>query len=118
NLYGEAWRRAEAERDLVRLQVPTTSGDVSLRSAATTLNGVITPVRGFSADGIFSIVIVSWDESDFTSIVCVLCVTVGSAQTSTSVRSGPMPARDSATDTLRFAGKPFAASRAVPENTF
>ena len=76
-----------------------------------TLRAVITPVRGFSADGMFSIVMVRSDESDFTRMVCVLRVTAGSAQTSTSVRSGPTPASDSATETLRFAGKPFAASR-------
>ena len=38
----------------------------------------------------------------------------GSAQISTIVRSGPMPANDKAAATLTFAGKPTAASRALP----
>ena len=43
-----------------------------------------------------------------------VAVTVGSAQISIVVRSGPIPARASAAATLTFAGKPRAASRAVP----
>src|ERR1700674_317573 len=46
----------------------------------------------------------------------MLRVTVGSAQISSLVRSGPIPASDSAAATFRFAGNPFAASRAVPSN--
>ena len=73
------------------------------------------PVFGFS-DGIFSIDMEKRAESDSTSTRCMLRVTVGSAQISSRVRSGPMPVSDSATATFRFAGNPFAASRAVPSN--
>src|SRR5712671_2010456 len=69
------------------------------------------PVFGFS-DGMFSIDIEKRAESESTSMRWVLRVTVGSAQISTRVRSGPIPASDSATPTLRLAGNPFAASRA------
>ena len=75
------------------------------------------PVFGFS-DGMFSIDIENRAESDSTSTQCTLRVTVGSAQICNMVRSGPSPASDSATATLRLAGKPFAASRAVPSNIF
>ena len=57
-------------------------------------------------------------ESDSTVIVCVFLTTVGSAQISKWVFSGPTPANASATTTFRFAGKPLAASLALPENTF
>src|SRR5262245_12082031 len=73
-------------------QLPTTSGAVRRRSVASALSGVILPVRGFSSEGMFSIVMVRSAESDRTAMVCVLRVTVGSAHTSTSVASGPMPA--------------------------
>ena len=43
--------------------------------------------------------------------------TAGSAQISSSVRSGPTPARASAAATLTLAGKPRAPSRAVPSKT-
>ena len=56
-------------------------------------------------------------QSNSTSMVWPLRVTTGSAQMSIVVRSGPMPASDSAAATLTFAGKPAAASRAVPLNT-
>ena len=79
-------------------------------------SAVIRPVRGFS-DGTFSIVIVRSATSDTIAIVCVFLVTAGSAQISTSVRSGPGPASDSAAATFRFAGKSRAASRAVPAKT-
>ena len=82
--------------------------------AAIVLSGVIRPVRGLSSLGTFSIVIDSRAESASTSIVWVLRVTVGSAQISSIVRSGPMPARLSAAATLTLAGKPRAPSRAVP----
>ncbi len=65
----------------------------------------------------FSIVMVRSEESDFTTMVCVLRVTAGSAQISARVRSGPMPASDRATATFTLAGKPAMASRAVPSNT-
>ena len=42
-------------------------------------------------------------------MVCVLRVTLGSAQISMRVRSGPMPASDSATATFTLAGKPRMA---------
>src|SRR5579864_8408837 len=48
----------------------------------------------------------------------VLRVIVGSAQISSRVLSGPMPARLSAAATLTLAGKPRAPSRALPSNTF
>ena len=44
----------------------------------------------------------------------VLRVTCGSAQISSRVRSGPMPARLSAAATLTLAGKPRAPSQALP----
>src|SRR5476649_2013711 len=47
----------------------------------------------------------------------MLRVSVGSAQMSMVVRSGPMPASASAAATLTLAGKPLAASRALPEKT-
>ena len=75
-------------------------------------SAVMRPVFGFS-DGIFSIDIEKRAESDSTSIRCMLRVTVGSAQISSLVRSGPIPASDSATATFRLAGNPLAASRAV-----
>ena len=50
-------------------------------------------------------------------MVWQLRVTAGSAQISIMVRSGPMPASESAATTLTLAGKPAAASRAVPANT-
>ena len=62
-------------------------------------------------------VMVRSEESDVTMMVWVLRVTPGSAQISTRVRSGPMPASDSATATLTLAGKPAMASRALPANT-
>ena len=66
----------------------------------------------------FSIVMVNFAESESTTIVCVLRTTPGSAQISSKVFSGPTPANASATTTFRFAGKPLAASRAFPSNTF
>ena len=53
-------------------------------------------------------------ESESTSIRCVLRVTIGSAQISTIVRSGPMPASESATATLRLAGNPVAGLLGAP----
>jgi len=63
----------------------------------------------------FSIASVNFAESASTSMAWQLRVTAGSAQISMVVRSGPMPASDSAATTLTLAGKPAAASRAVPE---
>src|SRR5215510_735011 len=97
-------------------QVPTRSGALSLRSAARTESAVIRPVLGFS-DGIFSIDRVNRAESLSTSMVWQLRSTAGSAQISTVVRSGPIPASDRAAATLTLAGNPAAASRAVPANT-
>src|SRR6185369_8145287 len=97
----------------LRIQVPTRSDARNFRRQAITDSAVIKPVFGFS-DGIFSIDIEKRAESDSTSMRWVLRVTVGSAQISTLVRSGPIPASDSATATFTFAGKPLAASRAVP----
>ena len=57
-------------------------------------------------------------ESESTSTRCTLRVNAGSAQISSRVRSGPMPASDSATATFRLAGKPLAASRAEPSKIF
>ena len=96
-------------------QVPTRSDARSLRRQAMTESAVIRPVFGFS-DGMFSIDIEKRAESESTSIRCMLRVTVGSAQISIVVRSGPIPANDRAAATLTLAGNPFAASRAVPSN--
>ena len=74
------------------------------------------PVFGFSP-GMFSIFISKRAESASTVITCVFRLSVGSAQTSMVVRSAPMPASDRAAATLRLAGKPRAASRAVPSKT-
>src|SRR5581483_1490080 len=98
-------------------QLPTTSGAVSRRKAASTLSAVMRPVRGLSGSGMFSMVMVRSEESDRTVTVWVLRVTPGSAHTSTCVASGPMPASDRATETLTLAGKPAIASRALPANT-
>ena len=87
-----------------------------MRSAAITESATFLPVFGFS-EGMFSIVIENVAESDSTSMMWQLRVTAGSAQMSIVVRSGPMPASDSAAATLTFAGKPAAASRAVPLKT-
>ena len=93
--------------------MPTLSVDVRPRRHAITLKGVLRPVRGLS-DGTFSVVMVRRTESASSSIVWVLRVTVGSAQISSRVVSGPMPASDSAAATLTLAGKPRAPSRALP----
>src|SRR5687767_2778120 len=93
---------------LARLvHVPTRSDARSLRRQAMTESAVMRPVFGFS-DGIFSIDMERRAEFDSTSIRCVLRVNVGSAQISIFVRSGPIPASDSAAATFRFAGNPFA----------
>src|SRR5437764_15435636 len=97
-------------------QVPTRSGAASLRKQASADSAAILPVRGFS-DGIFSIDSVERAESESTSMVWQLRSMFGSAQISTMVRSGPIPASESAAATLTFAGKRAAASRAVPLNT-
>src|ERR1043166_2368964 len=114
-------RKAAAARDngdgtLKFHHVPTRSGAASLRKVASTESATILPVFGFS-DGTFSIESVNDAESASTSIRWQLRVLLGPAQLSISVRSGPMPASASAATTLTFAGKPAAASRAVPENT-
>src|SRR5262249_34609019 len=97
-------------------QVPTRSGAFIFRSSARIDSATILPVFGFS-DGTFSIDNENRAESASTSMVWQLRVTPGSAQISMMVRSGPMPASDSAATTLTLAGKPAAASRAVPLNT-
>ena len=56
-------------------------------------------------------------ESASTSMQWQLRSTDGSAQISTTVRSGPIPASESAAATLTLAGKPAAAALALPENT-
>src|SRR5262249_29062180 len=94
-------------------QEPTRTGAVSLRRSAITLSAVMRPVFGFSL-GMFSIVISIEDESDLTTMRWILRVTVGSAQISSVVLSGPIPASDNATATFKLAGKPLAASRALP----
>src|SRR5579871_5155570 len=96
--------------------VPTRNGAWSLRSVAITDNATMRPVLGFS-DGTFSIVNENRAASASTSMKGQFLTTAGSAQMSIVVRSGPMPARDSAAATLTFSGKPAAASRAVPANT-
>ena len=106
-------RLANEFGEVVVERVPTRNGAWSFLRQAITDKAVISPVLGFS-DGIFSIVIENRAESASTSIRWVLRVTVGSAQISTLVRSAPIPASDSATATLRLAGNPLAASRAVP----
>src|SRR4051812_24848417 len=97
-------------------QVPTASGECILRSAAITDSATFLPVFGFS-DGMFSIDSVKRELSESTSMVWQFRVTAGSAQMSIMVRSGPMPASESAAATLTLAGNPAAASRAVPLNT-
>src|SRR6202158_1125745 len=121
------WRQATAIRSLchtvTRLcrtegnpQVPIRSGAVSLRSAAITDSAVMRPVLGFS-EGMFSIDIMKQAESDSTLIWWQFRATAGSAQISIEVRSGPIPASDSAATTLTSAGNAAAASRAEPLNT-
>src|SRR5262249_55365671 len=98
------WRVGNSEERLFAVRywlfadighVPTRSGALSLRKAAITDSAVILPVLGFS-DGIFSIASEKRAESASTSILWQLRVTEGSAQISIVVRSGPMPASDSA----------------------
>src|SRR5690606_8731740 len=95
-------------------QVPICSGLTSRRIAATTLNAVIRPVRGFSGEGMLPISSVNEALSLSTVMRWRLRSVVGSAQISITVRSGPMPARLNAATTFRFAGKPLTASRAGP----
>src|SRR5581483_3237235 len=99
------------------VQVPIARGLDILRNRATTESGVSFPVRGFSRLGTFSISRARRTASPSTSMRCMLRLTAGSAQISIVVRSGPMPAIASAAATLTLAGKPRAASRAVPEKT-
>ena len=74
-LVAEAQGRVWPQRRRARAQLPTTSGAVSRRRAASTLSAVMRPVRGFSSEGMFSIVMVRSEESDLTMMVCVLRVT-------------------------------------------
>jgi len=64
------------------LQLPTLSGACILRKQAIRLSAVMRPVLGLS-DGTFSIVMLNEALSASTWMLCVLRVTVGSAQTST-----------------------------------
>ena len=96
---------------------PTFSVLVRPRRQARIDKGVILPVRGFSSLGTFSIVMVRRALAASTRMVCWLRVWAGSAQISTMVRSGPMPASASAAATFTFAGKPCAASKALPWKT-
>ena len=98
------------------VQVPTRSGARSLRSQAMTESAVIRPVFGFS-DGMFSIDMENRAESDSTSTRWMLRVSADRPR-SPAWSGRAMPASDSATATLRLAGNPFAASRAVPSNIF
>src|SRR5262249_30249732 len=98
-------------------QVPMASGLASFLKAAMTESAVRRPVRGFSSEGTFSICIEKRAASASTSIRCMLRVTPGSAQISTDVPSGPIPANANAAATLTLAGNPRAAARAVPVNT-
>ena len=74
------------------------------------------PVFGFSL-GTFSMWIVSRPNSPSTSISWQLRSRPGTATIFTCVLSGPSPARLTAAETFRLAGKPLQASLAVPENT-
>src|SRR5689334_10314873 len=85
-------------------QLPTFSVAARPRRHASTDSGVSFPVRGLSSLGTFSIVMVKRAAAASTRIVCVLRVTFGSAQISTRVRTGPMPASASAAATLTLAG--------------
>eukprot|EP00315_Gephyrocapsa_oceanica_P010673 CAMPEP_0185291686 /NCGR_PEP_ID=MMETSP1363-20130426/5513_1 /TAXON_ID=38817 /ORGANISM="Gephyrocapsa oceanica, Strain RCC1303" /LENGTH=77 /DNA_ID=CAMNT_0027887831 /DNA_START=79 /DNA_END=312 /DNA_ORIENTATION=- len=49
-------------------------------------------------------------SADLTAKVCMFRSTPGSAQSSYFVRSGPIPAKESATATLTLAGNRWAAS--------
>ena len=80
-------------------------------------SAVILPVFGLASLGTFSMVMVSRAAAASTRMVWVLRVTAGSAQISTMVRSGPMPASARAAATFTLAGKPWAASKALPLNT-
>ncbi len=82
-----------------------------------TESGVSRPVFGFSRLGTFSICKVRRAASASTSMRWMLRSTLGSAQISIVVRSGPIPASASAAATLTLAGKPWAASRALPVKT-
>ena len=93
------------------------SGTGALGALLTVAASGGTPGMLAGTEGTFSICIIRRAACASTSIRCVLRVTVGSAQISIVVRSGPIPASASAAATLTFAGKPRAASRAVPEKT-
>jgi hypothetical protein len=84
-----------------------------LTNKAITESAVIMPVFGFS-EGKFSIVIEKRAQSESTSMRCTLRVTVGSAQISTVVRSGPMPAGP---QSRRERGRCYAATFARKRST-
>src|SRR6516165_3190996 len=71
---------------------PTRNTLVRLSNAAITDSAVTRPVPGFSGVGTFSMVISKRALSASTLIAWVLRFRLGSAQISSSVRSGPMPA--------------------------
>ena len=77
---------------------------------------MILPVPGFSTDWMFSISILKFELSDFTIIVCVFLLKLGSAQISSWVFLAPTPARPTAAATLTLAGKALAPSNALSEN--
>ena len=91
--------------------VPIRTASISSRIALIIESAVIRPVFGFSL-GMFSISTLRRPNSPWTSISWQLRLRPGTTEMLTSVRSGPMPARLNAADTLRLSGKPRTASRA------
>ncbi len=69
---------------------------------------------GFVGSGMFSIFALMRLYVPSTVISCALPFASGSAQISTFVFSAPMPASERVAATFTFAGKPFAASVALP----
>ena len=98
-------------------QVPTCSGEVSLRSAAITESAVMRPVFGFS-DGMFSIPIVNEAEFGFDpDLMTVARHRPDRPRFRSSCDRGRCPASDNAATTLTLAGNAAAASRAEPLKT-
>src|SRR5688572_18788636 len=77
-------------------------------------SGVIRLLRGLVGDGRPSMVMVKRAAAASTVTVWTLRCTVGSAQSLTRVRSGPIPASAKAAAIFALAGKPAAAPDALP----
>src|SRR5918996_916441 len=93
--------------------VPTRSVAPRSRSSAILDRYDSRPVRGFS-DGTLPTSICNDPNSPSTLTRCVFRASPGTAKIRVVVRSGPMPASDSAASTLTLAGKAGQATVAGP----